>query len=60
MTHRDEMLRVLEHLSEQVAQRLHELEFVGKTVTLKLRWYDFEIVTRSVSVAAPLQDAHGR
>ena len=50
------MLRVLERLSEQVAQRLDELELVGKTVTLKLRWHDFVSVTRSVSVSPPLQE----
>ena len=54
MTNRDDMLHVLERLSEQVAQRLDELELVGKTITLKLRWHDFvSIVTRSVSVSPP-------
>ena len=57
MINREEMLRVLEHLSEQVAQRLGELDVRGKTVTLKLRWHDFQNVTRSISVSPPIQDA---
>jgi len=51
-----EMLVVLEHLAEQVESRLVELEMAGKTVTLKLRWYDFQLVTRSLSIASPIQD----
>ena len=53
---REEMLAVLEHLAEQVAQRLAELEIAGKTITLKVRWHDFQLVTRSKSVATPLGD----
>ena len=48
---------VLEQLAEQVAQRLAELEIAGKTVTLKLRWHNFQLVTRSMTVASPIQDA---
>lgn len=54
---RDEMLMILEHLAEQVAQRLAELGTAGKTLTLKLRWHDFQSVTRSVSTASPIKDA---
>ena len=56
MTNRDDMLHVLERLSEQVAQRLDELELVGETITLKLRWHDFQSITRSVSVSPPIQE----
>ncbi len=54
---RDALLDVLEHLAEQVAQRLVELSVAGTTITLKLRWSDFQLVTRSMSLAQPLQDA---
>lgn len=57
MGDRAEMLFVLEHLAEQVAQRLAELGMAGKTITLKLRWDDFQLVTRSVSAASPIQNA---
>jgi DNA polymerase-4 len=51
------MLMILEHLAEQVESRLVELEIAGKTVTLKLRWHDFQLVTRRMSAASPIQDA---
>jgi DNA polymerase-4 len=57
ITERGEMLLVLEQLAEQVASRLAELEIAGKTITLKLRWQDFQLVTRSISTASPIQDA---
>ena len=57
IANREEMLAVLEHLAEQVAQRLSELEIAGKTITLKVRWHDFQLMTRSKSVAPPIQDA---
>src|SRR5579864_3399938 len=55
ITERGEMLLVLEQLAEQVASRLAELEIAGKTITLKLRWQDFQLVTRSISTASPIQ-----
>jgi DNA polymerase IV len=57
ITDRAELLLVLEQLAEQVESRLAELEIAGKTITLKLRWHDFQLVTRSISTASPLQDA---
>ncbi len=57
ITERAEMLLVLEQLAEQVESRLAELEIAGKTITLKLRWHDFRLVTRSLSTASPIQDA---
>ncbi|HKF39112.1 MAG TPA: hypothetical protein VKB35_19605 [Ktedonobacteraceae bacterium] len=46
---RREMERILEHLSLQVERRLVELGIAGKTLTLKVRWSTFELVTRAVS-----------
>lgn len=57
ITNREEMLAVLEQLAEQVAQRLVELGIASRTITLKVRWHDFRLVTRSKSVAPPIQDA---
>jgi len=54
---REELLMVIEQLAEQVESRLAELEIAGKTVTLKLRWHDFHLVTRRVSAASPIKDA---
>jgi DNA polymerase-4 len=46
---RDEMERILENLALQVERRLAELDIAGKTLTLKVRWSTFELVTRATS-----------
>jgi len=46
---RNEMERILETLALQVERRLAELGIAGKTLTLKLRWSTFELVTRASS-----------
>ena len=46
---RGEMERILENLSFQVERRLVELGIAGKTLTLKVRWSNFELVTRATS-----------
>ena len=48
---RDEMERILEKLVTQVERRLLELGLAGKTLTLKIRWSNFDLVTRAVSRA---------
>ncbi len=53
----EEMLPILEKLAHQVEQRLTELELAAKTITLKLRWHDFQLITRSVSSPTPVKDA---
>src|SRR5947209_8994089 len=44
-----EMKRILEHLALQVEHRLAELGIAGRTLTLKVRWSTFELVTRASS-----------
>ena len=46
---RSEMERILEYLATQVECRLVELGIAGKTLTLKVRWSNFELVTRATS-----------
>ncbi len=46
---RDEMERILEKLATQVECRLVELDLAGKTLTLKVRWSNFDLVTRAIS-----------
>jgi DNA polymerase-4 len=46
---RNEMERILETLALQVEHRLAELGIAGKTLTLKVRWSTFELVTRASS-----------
>lgn len=57
LSRREDLLEQLEELAVQVAQRLDDLQLVGRTVTLKLRWQDFALVTRSVASATPVRDA---
>jgi DNA polymerase-4 len=54
---RDQMIRILERLAEQVAQRLDELGVRGKTITLKVRWSNFQLITRCITVTSPMQEA---
>ncbi len=54
---RGEMERILENLSIQVERRLVELGIAGKTLTLKVRWSTFELVTRATSRAQGFQVA---
>jgi DNA polymerase IV len=46
---RSEMEHILETLALQVEHRLAELGIAGRTLTLKLRWSNFELVTRASS-----------
>lgn len=52
---RGEMERILEYLSLQVERRMTELGIAGKTLTLKVRWGTFELVTRATSRAQGFQ-----
>jgi DNA polymerase IV len=52
---RGEMERILENLSTQVERHLIELGIAGKTLTLKVRWSNFELVTRATSRAQGFQ-----
>jgi DNA polymerase-4 len=48
---------VLGHLAGQVEHRLVELNLRGRTLTLKVKWSDFQLITRSVSRSQGFQDA---
>ena len=52
-----EMERILETLALQVEHRLTELGIAGKTLTLKVRWSTFELVTRASSREQGFQQA---
>ena len=41
------MLEKLEHIAEEVARRLSKSNVKGKTVTLKIKYSDFTLQTRS-------------
>jgi DNA polymerase IV len=54
---RNEMERILEKLATQVERHLVELGLAGKTLTLKVRWSNFNLVTRAVSRPQGFQQA---
>jgi DNA polymerase-4 len=56
---RERMVEVLEQLARQVEHRLVELDLRGRTLTLKVRWSDFQLITRSISRSQGFQDAQG-
>ncbi len=41
------MLKKLEHIAEEVAKRLNKSKVAGKTITLKIKYSDFTLQTRS-------------
>ena len=61
-TYREDILdmamarRVLLSLATRVAKRLRGHGFVGKTVTLKVKYHDFVQITRSVTLQEPTDD----
>jgi DNA polymerase-4 len=48
---------VLGHLAGQVEHRLVELNLRGRTLMLKVKWSDFQLITRSISRSQGFQDA---
>src|SRR5712692_11569084 len=46
---RGQMETILADLAEQVERRLTDLELSARTLSLKVRWSDFQLITRSVS-----------
>src|SRR5215467_14616903 len=51
------MEAVLEQLARQVEGRLVELDLYARTLTLKLSWNDFQLLTRSISRPNGFQEA---
>lgn len=47
------LLAWLQQLTEQVAQRLRDMELEGRTVQIKVRYADFHTVTRAQSLPQP-------
>ncbi len=54
---RGRMEGVIEQLAKQVEHRLVELDLRGRALTLKVKWSDFQLITRNVSRSEGFQDA---
>jgi len=51
------MLEKLEHIAEEVSRRLNKSKVAGKTVTLKIKYSDFTLQTRSKTLPYFISDA---
>tara|TARA_R110002074_G_scaffold262023_1_gene434270 strand:- start:443 stop:1549 length:1107 start_codon:yes stop_codon:yes gene_type:complete len=49
----DEMFSILEELSNSVSRSLFEKEMKAQTITLKVKYADFELITRSRTIEKP-------
>jgi DNA polymerase IV len=54
---RSELGRIFTELAEQLAKDLQRKAYVGRTIGIKLRFDDFKIVTRDMSIDEHTQDA---
>lgn len=45
-------------LADSVGARLRTAELAGRTVSIKVRFHDFRTITRSTTLAAPIDSAH--
>lgn len=57
LTDRAQMETILTTLARQVERRLVELGLSGRTLSLKVRWSDFQLITRSISRTQGFQSA---
>lgn len=55
---RNEMFSILEELSNSVAKNLFEKNLAAQTVTLKVKYADFELITRSQTIEMPTLSAN--
>lgn len=53
---KEEMLRELEILTERLEKRIQRHELKGRTVTVKFKFHDFTLMTRSLSVTEGIND----
>lgn len=56
LRNRSEMLAEVMKLVDRLFIRLERSALSGRTLTLKFKFYDFSIITRSISVVGPIED----
>lgn len=52
------MLEKLDHIAEEVSKRLNKSKVAGKTITLKIKYSDFTLQTRSKTLPYFINDKH--
>jgi DNA polymerase-4 len=53
---KDQMLEHLENAAQGVASYLQKHEIKGRTITLKVKYFNFKQITRSISLPEPISD----
>ena len=53
----DQMVEILETLSSKIENALIKAEAKGRTVTLKIKYFDFKSITRSITLDHPVESA---
>jgi DNA polymerase-4 len=48
----------LYHIARRTWERIEEKQFYGRTITLKIKYTDFETITRNKTLPAPIHDFH--
>jgi len=51
------MIEILENIAERLANSLIKREAKGRTITLKIKYFDFQSVTRSITIDEPADTA---
>ena len=57
ITDLEKILLILEKLSSQVEDELKRKDVMGRTLTLKIKYFDFKSITRSTTVEKPVQSS---
>lgn len=53
---RQQMLQVLEKIARSLEEHLKKYRIKGRTITLKVKYYDFKQITRSITLEAPVDE----
>ena len=53
----DQMLEILENIAERLENSLIKREAKGRTITLKVKYFDFQSITRSITIDEPADSA---
>ena len=51
------MLEILENIADRLENSLNKRDAKGRTITLKVKYFDFQSITRSVSIDEPADNA---
>ena len=58
ITDMDQIIKILSELAGEVEKILKEYETAGRTITLKVKYFDFKQSTRSITLTNPIQSSN--